>query len=63
MQKQIKTSIGGVCVYLEITDCTFPFCLQDFSLSHRELIYLVMGHTSDSCTETTMCTYGLCLHP
>lgn len=57
MQKQIKTSMGGVCVYLEITDCTFAFCLQDFPLSHGELICLVMGHTSDSCT------YGLCLHP
>lgn len=50
MQKQIKTSLGGVYVHLEITDCTFPFCLQDFPLSHRGLIYLVMGHTSDSYT-------------
>lgn len=50
MQKQIKTSLGGVYVHLEITDCTFPFCLQDFPLSHRGLIHLVMGHTSDSYT-------------
>lgn len=50
MQKQIKTSMGGLCEYLEITDCTFPFCLQDFPLSHRELICLVMGNTSDYCT-------------